>query len=76
VWAKRTREGTELYVEMSEAGVIDQKGSQQSKVALVYGHDERATGARSFFGRGSGPLRIAMTDYFRDEKIRTCFCYR
>src|SRR6266436_2480260 len=34
---ERTREGNDLYVEMSEAGVIDQKDLSKSKVALVYG---------------------------------------
>ncbi len=34
---ERSREGNDLYHEMSEAGVIDQKDLMKSKVALVYG---------------------------------------
>src|SRR5213075_1010691 len=33
---ERSREGNDLYNEMSEAGVIDQKDPGKSKVALVY----------------------------------------
>jgi F-type H+-transporting ATPase subunit beta len=34
---ERTREGNDLYHEMSEAGVINLKDISKSKVALVYG---------------------------------------
>ena len=34
---ERTREGNDLYNEMSEAGVINQKDLKSSKIALVYG---------------------------------------
>src|SRR6266852_5773197 len=34
---ERSREGNDLYKEMSEAGVIDQKDLGASKIALVYG---------------------------------------
>ncbi|MCC6791301.1 MAG: F0F1 ATP synthase subunit beta, partial [Thermomicrobiales bacterium] len=34
---ERTREGNDLYKEMSEAGVINLKNIPESKVALVYG---------------------------------------
>ncbi len=61
---ERTREGNDLYNEMSEAGVIDQKNLANSKVALVYGQMNEPPGAR---------LRVAlsalsMAEYFRDEK--------
>jgi F-type H+-transporting ATPase subunit beta len=61
---ERTREGNDLYNEMSEAGVIDQKDLSKSKVALVYGQMNEPPGAR---------LRVALTalsmaEYFRDEK--------
>jgi len=77
---ERTREGNDLYGEMSEAGVIavekDEKGHIKhganglpilkpgSKVALVYGQMNEPPGAR---------LRVAlsalsMAEYFRDEK--------
>jgi len=61
---ERTREGNDLYNEMSEAGVINQKDLSKSKVALVYGQMNEPPGAR---------LRVAlsalsMAEYFRDEK--------
>jgi F-type H+-transporting ATPase subunit beta len=61
---ERTREGNDLYAEMSESGVINQKNLSESKVALVYGQMNEPTGAR---------LRVAlsalsMAEYFRDEK--------
>ncbi|EDY18058.1 ATP synthase F1, beta subunit [Chthoniobacter flavus Ellin428] len=61
---ERTREGNDLYHEMSEAGVINQKDLSKSKVALVYGQMNEPPGAR---------LRVAlsalsMAEYFRDEK--------
>src|SRR5580698_10324419 len=61
---ERTREGNDLYHEMSEAGVINQQDLSKSKVALVYGQMNEPPGAR---------LRVAlsalsMAEYFRDEK--------
>ena len=61
---ERSREGNDLYHEMSEAGVINQKDLSKSKVALVYGQMNEPPGAR---------LRVAlsalsMAEYFRDEK--------
>ncbi len=61
---ERTREGNDLYHEMSEAGVINQANIGESKVALVYGQMNEPPGAR---------LRVAlsalsMAEYFRDEK--------
>ncbi len=61
---ERTREGNDLYAEMSEAGVINQEDLSKSKVALVYGQMNEPPGAR---------LRVAlsalsMAEYFRDEK--------
>jgi F-type H+-transporting ATPase subunit beta len=61
---ERTREGNDLYNEMSEAGVINQANISESKVALVYGQMNEPPGAR---------LRVAlsalsMAEYFRDEK--------
>ena len=43
---ERSREGNDLYHEMSEAGVIDQKDLTKSKVALVYGQMNEPPGAR------------------------------
>jgi F-type H+-transporting ATPase subunit beta len=61
---ERTREGNDLYHEMSDAGVIVQDDLSKSKVALVYGQMNEPPGAR---------LRVALTalsmaEYFRDEK--------
>jgi F-type H+-transporting ATPase subunit beta len=61
---ERTREGNDLYHEMSESGVINQEDLSKSKVALVYGQMNEPPGAR---------LRVAlsalsMAEYFRDEK--------
>src|SRR5260221_5866058 len=61
---ERTREGNDLYNEMSEAGVIDQKDLSKSKVALVYGQMNEPPGARL----GVGLTALAMAEYFRDEK--------
>src|SRR5205823_600305 len=60
---ERTREGNDLYNEMSESGVIDQKDLSKSKVVLVYGQMNEPPGVR---------LRVAlsalsMAEYFRDE---------
>jgi F-type H+-transporting ATPase subunit beta len=54
---ERTREGNDLYLEMSESGVID-------KTTLVYGQMNEPPGAR---------LRVALSgltvaEYFRDEE--------
>jgi F-type H+/Na+-transporting ATPase subunit beta len=61
---ERSREGNDLYREMSEAGVINQENLGASKIALVYGQMNEPPGAR---------LRVALTglaitEYFRDEK--------
>ena len=61
---ERTREGNDLYREMSEAGVINRNDLSQSKVALVYGQMNEPPGAR---------LRVALSaltvaEYFRDQK--------
>ncbi|MDE3084268.1 MAG: F0F1 ATP synthase subunit beta, partial [Verrucomicrobiota bacterium] len=61
---ERSREGNDLYHEMSEAGVIDQKDISKSKVALVYGQMNEPPGARMRVGLSA----LAMAEYFRDEK--------
>ncbi len=61
---ERTREGNDLYEEMSEAGVIDQKDPAWSKIALVYGQMNEPPGARLRVALAG----LAMTEYFRDEK--------
>ena len=61
---ERTREGNDLWLEMSETGVIKPGDSSASKAALVYGQMTEPPGAR---------LRVALTgltvaEYFRDKE--------
>ena len=53
---ERTREGTDLLLEMTESGVID-------KVALVYGQMNEPPGARLRVGLSG----LTMAEYFRDQ---------
>jgi F-type H+/Na+-transporting ATPase subunit beta len=53
---ERTREGNDLYLEMTESQVID-------KVALVYGQMNEPPGARLRVGLSG----LTMAEYFRDE---------
>ncbi len=61
---ERTREGNDLYSEMSEAGVINQKDLGKSKIALVYGQMNEPPGARLRVGLSG----LAITEFFRDER--------
>src|SRR6202008_3011771 len=61
---ERTREGNDLYHEMSEAGVIRQDNLRESKIALVYGQMNEPPGARLRVALAG----LAITEYFRDEK--------
>lgn len=61
---ERSREGNDLYHEMSEAGVIDQKNIANSKVALVYGQMNEPPGARMRVALSG----LTMAEYFRDEQ--------
>ncbi len=59
---ERTREGNDLWLEMSESGVIVPGDSKKSKAALIYGQMTEPPGAR---------LRVGLTgltvaEYFRD----------
>jgi F-type H+-transporting ATPase subunit beta len=53
---ERTREGTDLYIEMEESGVLD-------KVAMVYGQMNEPPGARLRVGLSG----LTMAEYFRDQ---------
>ncbi|MBQ9058973.1 MAG: F0F1 ATP synthase subunit beta [Atopobiaceae bacterium] len=53
---ERTREGTDLYLEMSESGVID-------KTCLVYGQMNEPPGARMRVGLAG----LTTAEYFRDQ---------
>ncbi|WP_309397156.1 F0F1 ATP synthase subunit beta [Cerasicoccus maritimus] len=61
---ERSREGNDLYWEMSEGGVINQDDISKSKVALVYGQMNEPPGARMRVALSG----LAMAEYFRDEK--------
>jgi F-type H+-transporting ATPase subunit beta len=61
---ERSREGNDLYHEMSDAGVIDQENIANSKVALCYGQMNEPPGARMRVGLSG----LSMAEYFRDEK--------
>jgi len=61
---ERSREGNDLYHEMSEAKVIVQEDISKSKVALVYGQMNEPPGARLRVGLSA----LAVAEYFRDEK--------
>ena len=61
---ERSREGNDLYHEMSDAGVIDQGNIENSKVALVYGQMNEPPGARMRVALSG----LTMAEYFRDEK--------
>jgi F-type H+-transporting ATPase subunit beta len=59
---ERTREGNDLWLEMSESGVIVPGKPEESKAALIYGQMTEPPGAR---------LRVALTgltvaEFFRD----------
>ncbi|HSP94216.1 MAG TPA: F0F1 ATP synthase subunit beta [Thermoanaerobaculia bacterium] len=61
---ERTREGNDLYLEMSESGVITPGDPSKSKASLIYGQMTEPPGAR---------LRVGLTgltvaEYFRDTE--------
>jgi F-type H+-transporting ATPase subunit beta len=61
---ERTREGNDLWLEMTESGVIKPGVPEESKAALIYGQMTEPPGAR---------LRVALTgltvaEYFRDSE--------
>jgi F-type H+-transporting ATPase subunit beta len=61
---ERTREGNDMYHDMSDAGVINLKNLGASKIALVYGQMNEPPGARLRVALAG----LAITEYFRDEK--------
>jgi F-type H+-transporting ATPase subunit beta len=61
---ERTREGNDLWIEMSEGGVIVPGNSEKSRAALIYGQMTEPPGSR---------LRVGLTgltvaEYFRDQE--------
>ena len=60
---ERTREGNDLFLEMTESGVIE-------KTALVFGQMDEPPGVRLRVGLAA----LTMAEYFRDVSSRTCCC--
>lgn len=60
---ERTREGNDLYAEMTESGVIDPENLENSKVALCYGQMNEPPGARMRVALSA----LTMAEYFRDK---------
>ena len=60
---ERTREGNDLYHEMIESGVINQKNLEESKVSLVYGQMNEPPGARARVGLTG----LTLAEQFRDQ---------
>src|SRR5438105_9598154 len=59
---ERTREGNDLYLEMSESGVITPGDASKSKAALIYGQMTEPPGARLRVGLSG----LTVAEYFRD----------
>ncbi len=59
---ERSREGNDLYKEMTDAKVIDLEHPENSKVALVYGQMNEPPGARMRVGLTG----LTIAEYFRD----------
>ncbi len=58
---ERTREGNDFYHEMQEAGVVNTRDFEKSKVSMVYGQMNEPPGNR---------LRVALTGLTMAEKFR------
>jgi F-type H+-transporting ATPase subunit beta len=61
---ERTREGNDLYLEMTESGVITPGDSAKSKAALIYGQMTEPPGARLRVGLAG----LTVAEYFRDTE--------
>jgi len=61
---ERTREGNDLYKEMSESGVLN-------KTALVYGQMNEVPGARARVALSA----LTMAEYFRDEEKKNVLLF-
>jgi F-type H+/Na+-transporting ATPase subunit beta len=59
---ERTREGNDLYLEMTESGVITPGDPKKSKAALIYGQMTEPPGARLRVGLSA----LTVAEYFRD----------
>lgn len=61
---ERSREGNDLFHEMSASGVINEKEPEKSKVTLVFGQMNEPPGARMRVGLTG----LTIAEYFRDER--------
>jgi F-type H+-transporting ATPase subunit beta len=61
---ERTREGNDLWHEMSESGVITPGDPSKSKAALIYGQMNEPPGARARVALSA----LTCAEYFRDEE--------
>jgi F-type H+-transporting ATPase subunit beta len=61
---ERTREGNDLWHEMSESGVITPGDPSKSKAALIYGQMNEPPGARARVALSA----LTVAEYFRDEE--------
>jgi len=59
---ERTREGNDLWIEMTESGVISPGHPEKSKAALIYGQMTEPPGARLRVGLSG----LTVAEYFRD----------
>ncbi len=59
---ERTREGNDLWLEMTESGVISPGHPEKSKAALIYGQMTEPPGARLRVGLSG----LTVAEYFRD----------
>ncbi|HOC42934.1 MAG TPA: F0F1 ATP synthase subunit beta [Thermoanaerobaculales bacterium] len=61
---ERTREGNDLWLEMTEAGVIDPSSWENSKASLIYGQMTEPPGARLRVGLSG----LTVAEHFRDAE--------
>jgi F-type H+-transporting ATPase subunit beta len=61
---ERTREGNDLWLEMTEAGVIDPDSWENSKASLIYGQMTEPPGARLRVGLSG----LTVAENFRDSE--------
>ena len=61
---ERTREGNDLWLEMTESGVIDPDSWENSKASLIYGQMTEPPGARLRVGLSG----LTVAEYFRDSE--------
>jgi len=61
---ERTREGNDLWLEMTESGVIDPDSWENSKASLIYGQMTEPPGARLRVGLSG----LTVAEHFRDSE--------